>query len=85
MVTRTPNELEQAADQVKATWSALAETVALLPGSGVRSPAQSIAMDAALVHARCLINFIAGNYAGKRISKDIQPKDFLGVDWWPGG
>jgi hypothetical protein len=40
-------------------------------------------MDAALEHARCLINFVAGNYAGTRSAKDIQAKDFLGVDWWP--
>ena len=40
-------------------------------------------MVATLIHARCLINFCCGGYTGKRHAGDIQPSDFLGVDWWP--
>lgn len=40
-------------------------------------------MESMLVHARCLINFTCGNYRGNQQPTDIQPKDFLGVDWWP--
>jgi hypothetical protein len=40
-------------------------------------------IEATLVHARCLINFCCGGYKGARNDDDIQPADFLGVDWWP--
>lgn len=68
---------------MKTTWSTLADTVSLLPRSGVRSPEQTAAMEAVLVHTRSLINFVCGGYKGGRMAHDIQPADFLGMDWWP--
>src|SRR5947209_1427853 len=56
---------------------------ALLPQGGNREPQHNAAMEATLVHGRCLINFCCGGYYGTRHPRDIQPSDFVGVDWWP--
>ena len=83
MMTRSHIELDEAASNVKGEWVLLGETVSLLPSSGVRSQLQNAAMEATLVHARCLINFCSGDYGGRSTDRDIRPADFLGVDWWP--
>ncbi len=82
-VTRSASELEEAASHVTGEWALLAETSSLLPQTGDRSPLERAAMEATLVHARCLINFCCGDAKGKRDARDIPPADFLGADWWP--
>ena len=79
----TEQELHDAASHVQGEWSLLIQTAAQLPTHGVRTAAEDAAMEATLVHARCLINFCCGGYKGARNAQDIQPRDFLGLDWWP--
>lgn len=75
-MTRSTDELEEAARHVTVEWSEVAKMASLLPGNRA-------ALEATLLHARCLIHFCCGGYDGKRDRRDIVSKDFLGVDWWP--
>ena len=76
-------QLEEAAEHVKGEWILLADMASLLPSSGDRPPPDTAALEATLVHARCLINFCCGGYRGNRHAHDIQPSDFLQREWWP--
>ena len=82
VAAHTAEQLQEAAEHVKGEWFLLAESAAMLP-AGTRGPAERAAMEAMLVHARCLIHFCCGGERGKRDCRDIAPEDFLGVDWWP--
>lgn len=77
-MTRSKDELEEAAQHVKDEWAEVAKMASLMPRDR-----ETAALEATLVHARCLILFCCGGYKGKRDRSDIVPKDFLGVDWWP--
>lgn len=73
---------ERAARLVINEWQMLAECCALVQQiEGVRSTADTAALEAAWLHSRCLINFLCGNYAGKWDPRDISPRDFLREDW----
>lgn len=80
---RTKVQLVEAAHHVNGEWALLADMARLLPTSGAQSLADTAALEATLVHARCLINFCCGGYQGGRNRSDIRPEDFLGRDWWP--
>ncbi|MGH9151835.1 MAG: hypothetical protein ACRD03_05465 [Acidimicrobiales bacterium] len=38
-------------------------------------------LEALLVHARCLINFLCGNYKGEWLPSDMRPADFVRTAW----
>ncbi|HSH58319.1 MAG TPA: hypothetical protein VK988_01510 [Acidimicrobiales bacterium] len=82
-MTRSTKELEEAAHHVKGEWTKVAQMASLLPQYGERALAETAALEATLVHTRCLIHFCCGGYEGRRNRHDIVPADFLGVDWWP--
>ena len=82
-MTRSTDELEEAAQHVTVEWAEMAKMATLLPRNCVRMLADTAALEATLVHVRCLIHFCCGGYDGKRDGRDIVPKNFLGVDWWP--
>lgn len=73
---------EAAASHVAHEWFALVDYAAQLDSiQGARTSAQNAVMEAALVHARCLITFLCGNYKGARSRADITPADFLVRPW----
>ena len=76
-------QLEEAVSHVQGEWMLLADMASLLPQGRDRTLAEVAALEATFVHARCLVNFCSGGYAGNRNPADIQPANFLGVDWWP--
>jgi hypothetical protein len=81
---RTEDELLEAAVAVDYEWVAMAELARNLDGViGVRTEADNNAMEAFLVHYRCMVNFLCGDYKGNWYPTDIQPEDFLGEPWWP--
>ncbi len=80
-LTRSTKELEEAAHQVKGEWTKVAQMASLLPQYGERTLVETAALEATLVHTRCLIHFCCGGYEGRRNRHDIVPADFLGVDW----
>jgi hypothetical protein len=83
----TPRTLDQkigAAHVVIDEWRRLGSSARLLGKADiVRTDRDNAAMDSAFVHARCLINFLCGNYMGTWQRGDIKPADFLGHDWFP--
>lgn len=83
VITPTPEELQEAAHHVAGEWVLLAENAARLPANRVRTQIETSALEAMLVHARCLIHFCCGGYKGRRNRRDIVPENFLGADWWP--
>ncbi len=76
-------QIEEAVSHVQGEWMLLADMASLLPQGRDRTLAEVAALEATFVHARCLVNFCSGGYAGNRNPADIQPANFLGVDWWP--
>ena len=83
--TRTQPDLERAAREVCKEWTAAAHLAhhAETTFPFVRSPEQTAVITALLVHYRCLVNFVSGNYVGKWGNHDINPEDFIGHPWWP--
>ncbi len=76
--------LVEAATQVCYEWRSLVELATSLDEViGARSSADTNAMEALLVHYRCMVNFLCGGYTGRWDPWDIQPSDFLGAAWWP--
>lgn len=82
-MNRSNSDLKQAIHHVQGEWMLLADMASLLPQGRDRTLAETAALESTFVHARCLINFCCGDYGGRRHKGDIQPADFLGVDWWP--
>jgi hypothetical protein len=81
-VTHSEKQLEEAASHVRGEWALLADSASLL-STRVRTPVETAALEATLVHSRCLIMFCCGGENGNRDKRDIQPANFLGTDWWP--
>lgn len=80
--TRGTEELRRGAEEVCLEWTKAAELTAVAETfQGARSVAQSAVITAAVVHYRCLVNFVSGGYTGKRFDDDIWPSDFLGHEW----
>lgn len=82
---RSTADLQSAAMYVGFEWTSLAEMSAELAKiTGARTiPAEHALMEACFLHLRCLIDFCCGTVEGRRHRNDIQPMNFLGVDWWP--
>jgi hypothetical protein len=86
MPSRTPRtqaELERAASEVCKDWTTAAELAHLAETTFpfVRSPEQNAVITALVVHYRCLVNFVAGDYNGRWGKHDICPEDFIGRPW----
>ncbi|HET6298900.1 MAG TPA: hypothetical protein VFG33_36360, partial [Kribbella sp.] len=66
-------------------WTTAAELVHLAETTFpfVRSPEQNAVITALVVHYRCLVNFVSGDFKGKHGPQDICPEDFLGATWSP--
>lgn len=83
-MTHTDGMLEAAAHHVTYEWLTLAQLARLLVDleGGDRTLAHNAAVEAFMLHDRCLINFLCGNYKGGRMDgRDIAPSDFLGFEW----
>jgi hypothetical protein len=81
---RSEDELFEAAHAVGREWFKLAQAatdLSVIPGA--RNREDEATLEAFLVRDRALIHFVCGSYKGKRNDRDIQPRDFLGRDWWP--
>lgn len=82
---RTPKERERGASEICSTWVTAAELVHIaettFPRTG-RSLEQEAVITALVVHYRCLVNFVAGDYGGTWHEKDVCPEDFVGQPWW---
>ena len=48
---------------------------------GIRTPGENATLESLLVHVRCLVNFLCGNYEGKWSRKDMKPADFVRATW----
>lgn len=48
---------------------------------GGRTLEQTAILEASLVHARCLIGFLSGDYKGRWHQDDMRPDDFLAQPW----
>lgn len=48
---------------------------------GIRTPEDNASLEALLVHVRCLINFLCGNYKGEWTVLDMKPADFIRSPW----
>ena len=80
----TGDDLVQAALHVDYEWDSLVVLATDLDEViGARTSADNNAMEALLVHYRCMVNFLCGGYTGRWAEWDIQPSDFLGRAWWP--
>lgn len=80
----TDDQLLEAATQVCYEWDLLVDlAVRLDEVIGARTSADNNAMEALLVHYRCMVNFLCGGYTGGWHSWDIQPADFVGRVWFP--
>lgn len=65
-------------------WQTMAQLAAeLAQVTGSRTLVDEALMEALLVHNRCLINFLCGNWKGRYQGNDMRPSDFLGYDWTP--
>ena len=81
---RGGRDLDAAAHHVGYEWLTLAEMTAELDQvPGTRTLTQTALLEALLIHARCLINFVCGDRDGRHHKDDIIPADFLGYEWWP--
>lgn len=82
---RTPEDLERGAREICSTWVTAAELVHIaettFPTMG-RSQEQEAVITALVVHYRCLVNFVAGDYGGNWRRNDVCPEDFVGRPWW---
>lgn len=77
-------DLDSAAYHVAYEWSTLAGMTAELDRvSGTRALTETALLEALLIHTRCLINFVSGDWKGRHHKNDITPEDFLGYAWWP--
>lgn len=82
---RTPEELAGGAGEVCSTWVTAAGLVHIAETTfptGGRSQEQDAVITALVVHYRCLVNFVAGDYNGKWHRNDVCPEDFVGRPWW---
>lgn len=82
---RIPEELERGASEICSTWVNAAELVhfaeTTFPKVG-RSLEQEAVITALVVHYRCMVNFVAGDYGGQWHRSDLCPEDFVGRPWW---
>jgi hypothetical protein len=74
-----------AAKVISDEWVALATSAGLIEKLADDRRAQEAAFDSCTLRGRSLINFLCGNERGGYHPKgtDLQPKDFLGRQWWP--
>lgn len=76
------DDLHSGVSHVRYEWSQMAECAARLAQiDGVRTPEQNAGLEAFLLHARCLINLLCGNYKGGWLPTDMKPADFLRRSW----
>lgn len=81
---RCERDIEVAAALLGSEWLRLAQMAARLAEiQGVRTADENALMDAFMVLDRVLINFLCGGTKGGRDKRDIQPQDFLGINWRP--
>ncbi len=67
---------------VQYEWTQMAGCAARLElVDGIRTPEENATLEALLVHVRCLVNFLCGNYEGKWSRKDMKPADFIRTPW----
>jgi hypothetical protein len=87
IVSSVARPLDLGAEHVTYEWVCHAQVVAEWARgwrpAEVMSVQQLALLESFLIHDRCLINFLCGNVKGGRHRNDIQPRDFLGVDWSP--
>lgn len=67
---------------VQYEWTQMAGCAARLEQvQTIRSPEDNATLEALLLHARCLINFLCGNHRGVWQADDMKPADFLRRPW----
>ena len=75
-------QLLEGVGHVEYEWTQMAGCAARLELTrGVRSPQDNATLEALLVHVRCLINFLCGNYKGEWGATDMKPADFIRSSW----
>lgn len=75
-------DLLEGVGHVQYEWTQMAGCAARLAlVDGVRSPEENATLEALLLHARCLINFLCGNFDGKWQPNDMKPADFVRAPW----
>lgn len=76
------DQLLEGVAHVEYEWTQMAGCAARLElARGVRSPEENATLEALLVHVRCLINFLCGNYKGEWSATDMKPADFIRSSW----
>lgn len=81
--TRPADELETAARVVVSEWRRFVEAVQYALREDVPGPLHHVLRDSILTLNRSLILFLCGGENGRHDSRDIQPADFLGHNWYP--
>lgn len=78
----TLDDLLAGVDHIQYEWTQLAGCAAQLDRvDGIRTPAENAFLESLLVHGRCLMNFLCGNYHGKWMAEDMKPSDFVREPW----
>jgi hypothetical protein len=76
------DDLLRGVEHVQYEWTQMAGCAARLElVDGIRTPDENATLEALLLHARCLINFLCGNYRGGWMREDMKPADFLRAPW----
>lgn len=76
------SDLHRGVSHVEYEWTQMAGCAArLAPVDRVRTPEENATLEALLLHGRCLINFLCGNYKGRWQPDDMKPADFLRASW----
>ncbi len=76
------DDLLRGVGHVQYEWTQMAGCAARLElVDGIRTPDENATLEALFVHARCLINFLCGNYRGGWMQEDMKPADFLRAPW----
>lgn len=77
-----PDQLLSGVAHVQYEWTQLAGcAVRLDQVDGVRTAQENATLESLLLHARCLINFLCGNYNGEWSAHDMKPADFVRAPW----
>ena len=76
------SDLHHGVSHVQYEWTQMASCAARLEQvDRVRTPEENTTLEALLLHGRCLINFVCGDYRGRWRATDMKPADFLRTSW----